>query len=141
MRTAFLFFTFFLVVSLFEVKAQDKIAFFEGTYQEAMEKAKEENKPIFVDAYAVWCRPCKWMDANTFHNTEVAAYFNEHFINLKLNAEKGNGAEFAKKYRVSAYPTLFFLRGDGSVIKRVMGAYPPDMFIKEGEAALKAFKN
>lgn len=130
----FLFFTPLLL-------SQEKVSFFEGTYQEALEQAKKENKPVFVDAYAVWCGPCKWMDANTFKNGKVAKYYNQNFINVKLDAEKGNGAQFAGKYRVTAYPTLFFLNPDGSVIKKVMGAYPPDMFIKEGEAALKAFKN
>lgn len=130
-----------LLLGSFYVKAQEEVEFFKGTYQEAFEMAKKENKPIFVDAYAVWCGPCKWMNANTFKNAEVAAYFNENFINLKLDAEKGNGAEFAGKYRVTAYPTLYFLRADGSVIKKVMGALPPDVFIGEGQAALEVFKN
>ncbi|MEX2589176.1 MAG: thioredoxin family protein [Chitinophagales bacterium] len=121
--------------------ANAQIDFFEGTYQEALEKAKSENKPVFVDAYAVWCGPCKWMDANTFKDADVAAFYNANFINLKLDAEKSNGREFAGKYRVTAYPTFFFLRADGSVVKKVMGAYPPDMFLSEGRSALESFKD
>lgn len=134
-------FTILFLTLLSPVFGQEQIDFFRGTYQEAMAMSKAENKPIFVDAYAVWCGPCKWMDANTFKNAEVAAYYNSNFINLKLDAEKGNGAEFAGKYRVTAYPTLYFLRADGSVIKKVMGALPPDVFIGEGKAALDLFKN
>src|SRR5690554_7048278 len=35
------------------------------TFEEAIQKAKEENKLIFLDAYAVWCGPCKMMDRTT----------------------------------------------------------------------------
>lgn len=139
MKTSIIFSTLLLLVLSTSSFAQ--INFFKGTYQEALEKAKEENKPVFVDAYAIWCGPCKWMTANTFTDEAVADFFNKNFINLKLDAERGNGAEFAGKYRVTAYPTLFFLRGDGSVVKKVLGALPPDAFIDEGEAALKSFKN
>lgn len=139
MKTSIIFTT--LLLLLLSTSSFAQINFFKGTYQEAFEKAKEENKPIFVDAYAVWCGPCKWMTANTFTDEAVAAFFNENFINLKLDAERGNGSEFARKYRVTAYPTLFFLRGDGSVIKKQMGALPPDVFIEEGKSVLKTFKN
>lgn len=134
-----LFFSICLIGMALVSNAQ--IDFFHGTYQEALEKAKSENKIVFIDAYAVWCGPCRWMDANTFKDKEVSEFFNANFINLKLDAEKGNGREFASKYRVTAYPTFFFLRPDGSVVKKVMGAYPPDMFLSEGNSALESFKD
>ena len=31
------------------------ITFFKGTFGEALAKARQENKPLFVDFYAVWC--------------------------------------------------------------------------------------
>ena len=40
---------------------------FEKSNWEAVKaKAKAENKPIFVDTYASWCEPCKWMDKHVF---------------------------------------------------------------------------
>ena len=35
------------------------IEFFQGTWKEAMAKAKTEDKLLFVDAFAKWCGPCK----------------------------------------------------------------------------------
>lgn len=39
--------------------ASAQITFFEGTFEDAMAKAKKEKKNLFVDFYADWCEPCK----------------------------------------------------------------------------------
>jgi uncharacterized protein YyaL (SSP411 family) len=59
-------------------------------------KAKKENKLIFVDAYASWCGPCKLMVKNIFPLKTVGDYYNSHFINAKIDMEKGEGIELAK---------------------------------------------
>ncbi len=120
------------------LKAQDTgIQFFQGTLAQAQAKAKAEKKLIFMDAYTVWCGPCKWMAANTFTDSEVAAYYNKNFINLKMDMEKGEGPGLARKYGVRAYPTLYFLNPDGTVAHQVMGGRGPDDFIKLGKSVIK----
>ena len=126
MRTIFV-----LVVSLLLsytcTKAQG-IEFFHGTWEEALIKAKAEDRIIFVDAFTTWCGPCKAMAANTFPNPEVGEYFNMHFISMKIDMEKEMGLEFRKKFPVTAYPTLFFIDSDQEVIlKSVGGKSPPDL--------------
>lgn len=116
------------------LKAQNTgIKFFKGTFAEAQAKALEEDKLIFMDAYATWCGPCKWMAANTFTNADVADYFNDNFINLKMDMEKGEGPALARKYGVRAYPTIYFLKADGSVAKQVMGAKRPKELLSLGK--------
>ena len=56
------------------VQAQG-IEFFHGTWAEALEKAKTEEKIIFVDAFASWCGPCKRMASQTFPDPEAGNYF------------------------------------------------------------------
>lgn len=117
------------------------IDFFHGTFAEAQAKAKKENKLIFMDAYTTWCGPCKWMAANTFTDAGVGEYFNQHFINLKVDMEKGEGRELQRRYRVMAFPTLLFIDGAGEVKHRTMGAKPADKFIALGkEASAKKVK-
>ena len=81
------------------------ISFFKGTFEEALVKAKQENKPLFVDFYAVWCVPCKKMAKTVFTQEAVGKYFNEHFISLQLDAEKGENVQIAKNYKVVALPS------------------------------------
>jgi thioredoxin-related protein len=111
------------------------IEFFHGTWNEALEEAKKQGKPIFVDAYAEWCGPCKRMAATTFKNEEVGEYFNQHFINMKIDMEKGEGLTFRKKYPVSAFPTLFFIDDKGEVLHKAVGGQDVNGLLKLGEFA------
>lgn len=109
------------------------IKFLDISFEEALKKAKKEKKLVFVDAYAVWCGPCKWMEANTFQEKEVGDAFNKKFINLKIDMEKGAGPELARKYNVRAYPTLLLIDGDGNVVKRILGAKKKDQLLSDVE--------
>ncbi|MCB0558458.1 MAG: thioredoxin family protein [Lewinellaceae bacterium] len=112
------------------------IEFFHGTWEEALEEAKQQEKVIFIDAYATWCGPCKRMAREVFPNEKVGEYFNRHFINMKLDMEKGEGLTFRKAYPVSAFPTLYFIDGNGAVVEKVRGAQDVDGFLKLGEKVL-----
>ncbi len=127
--------TFALLFAFHSANAQ--IQFTKGSFEEIKAKAAEENKLIFVDAYAVWCGPCRWMEANVFTKKEVGDFFNEHFINYKFDMEKGEGPAFAKKYGVRNYPTYLFLDADGNVVYRAIGSRPADQFIELAKTALK----
>lgn len=117
--------------------AQNKHINFEtGNLASVFEKAKKENKLIFVDAFTVWCGPCKYMAKTVFTNDSVADYYNTTFVNLKLDMEKGEGLEFAKKYGVHCYPMLMYIDGDGNVIHRMAGSTSAAGFIELGKNSL-----
>lgn len=107
------------------------------SFEEALKKAKEENKLIFMDAYAVWCGPCKMLDRTTFRSDKVGDVFNKNFINLKVDMEKGEGPELAKRYQVRAYPTLLVINGEGKVVKRMLGALTEQQLLAEIKEVLK----
>ncbi|MDX1653069.1 MAG: thioredoxin domain-containing protein [Brumimicrobium sp.] len=113
------------------------IDFQDITFQQALDRAKKEKKLIFLDAYAEWCGPCKWMNANVFTDQEVGSLFNENFINLKMDMEKGEGPEIARKYQVRAYPTMFLIDSEGKIVKRILGAKQKKDLISE----IKPFLN
>jgi thioredoxin-related protein len=79
------------------------------SWNEIVQKAKAENKLIFMDAYTVWCGPCKALQARVFPDKELGEYFNNNFVNAKIDMERGEGPTLASKFRVRAYPTLFFI--------------------------------
>ena len=114
------------------------IEFFEGTWKEALEVAAKEDKSVFIDAYAVWCGPCKRMAKDVFTKKEVGEFFNESFINVKLDMEKSDGLSFGKKYPVYAYPTLYFLKSDGEVLKSHKGGQSVNGIINLAKSALRS---
>ncbi len=112
------------------------IDFFHGDWEEALEKAKNEEKIIFVDAYTTWCGPCKRMAKSVFPDPGVGEFYNEHFVSMKINMESSEGTAFMAKYPVTAYPTLYFIDGNGKVVLHTKGARKADQFIELGRSAL-----
>ena len=112
------------------------IVFEHGTFQEALNKAKAENKLLFMDCYTNWCGPCKMLQNNTFPNEEVGTFFNDNFICYKMECEHDEGPTICNRFAISAYPTLLFIDGDGKVVQKSMGYRPPESLISEGKRAL-----
>ncbi len=113
------------------------IIFFTGTWKEAVAKAQQENKPIFMDIYATWCGPCRQLKKKTFPNKEVADFYNTHFINISLDGEKGEGVQLAAALHISAYPTLFYFDKNGKPVTYSLGFQQPRELIETGKAALE----
>ena len=55
---------------------------------EAIAKAKEEDKPVLVSIGYAACHWCHVMERESFENEPVAAFMNEHFINIKIDREE-----------------------------------------------------
>ena len=55
---------------------------------EALEKARAENKPIFLSIGYSSCFWCHVMERKVFENPEIAAYMNAHFVNIKVDREE-----------------------------------------------------
>ena len=125
-----------IIFSTLQVSA-DGIKFFKGSWEEALAEAKSADKLIFMDCYTTWCGPCKAMARDVFPNAKVGDYFNDNFINVKMDMEKGEGKSLARKYRVNAYPTLLFVDGDGKIVHMSKGAKPAVKFINLGKTAMR----
>lgn len=97
------------------------IQFVNKDWKTVLATAKKLHKPIFVDAYAAWCMPCREMKRHVFTNRKIAESFNARFINFTIDVEKNAGVSFADHYEVTAYPTLLFIDSDGRVIKQTEG--------------------
>jgi uncharacterized protein YyaL (SSP411 family) len=55
---------------------------------EALQKAKDENKPIFLSIGYSSCHWCHVMASESFENLAVAKILNENFINIKVDREE-----------------------------------------------------
>ena len=106
-----------------------------------LEVAKTENKLVFVDFYTTWCLPCKLMDEDVFTDKELSKFLNANFINYKVDAEKGNGANLSVLYQIIAYPTLLFLDAEGNVLTRKIGAAYQTELRQLAEEAIATSKN
>jgi thioredoxin-related protein len=132
-----------------ENKTEGGIKWITGlSWEQVKQKAKQENKYIFIDAYTTWCGPCKMMDKYVYPNDTVGDFFNEHFIAVKaqmdVTAEDDkrikewyNDATAIKTaYAVEAYPSFIFLSPDGKIVHKEQGYRPVQKFLAIGKDAL-----
>ncbi len=114
-------------------KKDKGIQFFKGSWNEALIKAKKENKYIFLDVYASWCPPCKKLKRTSFKDSKVGNYYNKNFINVTIDGESEEGLKLARKYGVKTYPTLFVIDHNGQKRAKSTGFKKPYILINFGK--------
>lgn len=86
---------------------------------EALEKAKAEDKPILVSIGYAACHWCHVMERESFEDEATAAIMNEHFINIKIDREERPDLDHVYMDAVQAmagnggWPLNVFLMPDG----------------------------
>ena len=119
-------------------------------------------KPVFIDVYTDWCGWCKRMDQTTFKDEKVVAYMNEHFYNVKFDAEQqepinimdhefkfvANGRRGYNELAAAllngkmSYPTVVFLNAKFEMITPVPGYQDATAFAPIAQfIGSKAYKN
>lgn len=56
--------------------------------EEALERARREDKPIFLSIGYAACHWCHVMERESFENEEIAAILNRHFVSIKVDREE-----------------------------------------------------
>lgn len=122
---------------------------------EALQAQKKNKKPIFLDAYTVWCGPCKMLDKQTFSDETFASFINKNYNAVKFNAEGNEEIQFqGKLYKnpgfqearknsrnsvheltlalgVRAYPTMMVIDNTGKVTHNIMGVQSAEKIIDQ----------
>jgi thiol:disulfide interchange protein len=120
-----------------EIPDEQGIPFFAGTLQAGLEKAKAENKLIFVDCYTTWCGPCKMLKQYTFKDANLGDFMKQNYICLAIDMEKPEGMTIAKKYGIEAYPTLLFLDKYGRVVNHQVGGIGAEALLAKAEQTVR----
>jgi thioredoxin-related protein len=107
-------------------------------YTDGMKKAKETNKPVMVDFYTTWCKYCKMLDETTYKDPAIVEILNRDFVVIKIDAESEKKVmedgkemterELAAQYKVTGFPTIWFIESNGKQIAPLPGYSPPEDF-------------
>jgi thiol-disulfide isomerase/thioredoxin len=107
-----------------------RLDWFQGTFEEALAKAKKEQKLVFVDFWASWCGWCTKFDIAVLSDTPVVTATRD-LVCLAIDAESATGQPLAARYGVAGLPSLVFIEPDGSLRERLSGFRPPAQFVQE----------
>jgi thioredoxin-related protein len=87
------------------------------TVDQAAGKLQQERRPVLIDLYTSWCGWCKEMDKKTYANKKVAAYLEDKFYPVKVDAEthdvitwQGRTYTFNPQYRSNTF-ALYLTHG------------------------------
>lgn len=97
--------------------------------EQALVRAKAENKLVLVRVTASWCAPCQEMEKEVLDVKEVGDYCHQHFVCVEWDAGCAKGKSLAKEYAVHKIPTFLLLDAGGNVQHRLLGKRSRELFM------------
>ena len=91
---------------------------------EAEVLAASNSKPVMVDFWAEWCRPCHMLAPTV---AEIAQDYEGKLKVMKLNVDEAMNT--STRYRVQGIPTLLLFK-NGQVVEQIVGARPKEEITK-----------
>jgi thioredoxin-related protein/outer membrane protein assembly factor BamD (BamD/ComL family) len=95
-------------------------------YNSARREAQEKNLPLVVDFGTENCYWCNKLDASTFHDPTVVASMNEHFVPLRVDAQRNPA--LTEALRIQAFPTVVLAASDGKILGTLEGYIDANRF-------------
>ncbi len=89
--------------------------------------AQQENKPIAIYFWAIWCQYCAKFQSDTLGNPEVKKVLENDYVLVAMDLDRDG--DMASTYRVSAPPAVVFLDPKGNELDRISGAVDANYFL------------
>lgn len=108
-----------------------------ASLDQAFQQAKSHSLPVLIKVGAEWCSACKAFDAATADGSTLVSSIGTQAVLYRVDGEKGEGKDIAKRYRVMGYPTFLLVNAEGEVLDRWMGFKEAADFTSTFETATK----
>ncbi|MHB8054232.1 MAG: tetratricopeptide repeat protein [Candidatus Aminicenantales bacterium] len=112
MKMKFFYFAF-LAFFLLSCSNNDGVIFQKISLDEALKKARREDKLVLIDFFSTTCIPCVKLSKTVFRDPAMSRFINRHFVSLKITSELSDDKDIRKKYNVWGLPTVLFLENSG----------------------------
>ncbi len=100
----------------------------EEDYDDALRKAKVQERPLMAYLYMRNCRTCAYMDREVFSDPEVREYLEKHYVVLHLYT---NDRTLPEDLKVEMSPVFHFIDSqNGEMIESIMGGRDAKRFLE-----------
>jgi hypothetical protein len=111
-------------------EARGKIAWFEGSYDECLARAKGAKRIVFLDFYSRSNTYSKKLEKSTYADARVVAELAD-VLCFAIDADTKESKPLRKAFQVQGPPVLVFLDPDGTLRDQISGYVPPASFLAE----------
>ncbi len=88
--------------------------------EKGFQVAQQENKPVLVYFWAIWCQYCAKFQTDTLGNPQVKEILEKDYVLVAMDLDIDR--DVSSKYGVSYPPYVIFMDESGNVLQRVPGA-------------------
>ena len=81
------------------------------------------------------------MAREVFPDSKLGEFFNQNFINVKIDMEKGEGIKLKNDFNISAFPTMAWVNYKSQVVHRAVGYRNIEKLLIEGKNAVEGSIN
>jgi protein disulfide-isomerase len=114
---------FFVLISCVQASQESslkdmQISWHKSGMPEALELAKEQNRPLFVYWGAVWCPPCNVVKSTLFKDPKFIQATRD-YISVYLDGDTKQAQKWGEELKTMGYPTLMILSPEGKEVLRL----------------------
>ena len=99
---------------------------FEKDYKVALEKAKAENKALFIMVSSKSCPECNFMKKHVFTNNDVSNYVKNNYVAFEFDV---SDKSIPKQMEFWGIPRFYFSNDGENVLKKKMGGMKKEQFM------------
>ncbi|VVB89066.1 Thiol:disulfide interchange protein DsbD [uncultured archaeon] len=100
---------------------------FHRSLDQGFQIAQQENKPIMMYFWAIWCQYCAKFQTDTLGNPQVKNILENDYVLVAMDLDVDK--DVAGNYGVNYPPYLIFMNGKGDVLQRVPVAVGQDYLL------------
>ncbi len=104
-------------------------------FTEAAKDAKQSGRPLLIHFHASWCGPCRDMEKDVLHHSEVRDFLSRHFVAAMVDYDQN--PDLVNRFEIKLLPTDVVIAPDGTVLLKSEGRRDRKMYLGQMRQALE----
>lgn len=88
-------------------------------FTDAAKLAKQSARPLLIHFHATWCPPCRQMEKDVLHHSDVRDLLSRHFVAVLVDSDQH--PELIGQFEIKSLPTDVVIAPDGVVLLKAEG--------------------